>query len=735
MLGNARAARSVKNSMRIPSTLALLALLAAAASAAPAPPAGPAVVINEIFYNAPNDLDDLQWLELHNPGAARLDLAGWRLDDGKLFEFPPGAGIEPRGFVVLALDAAAFRRTYSLPALGPLKRPLKRGGEKIDLTDAQGSWVDTARYKDEAPWPVSADGYSASLERICPTAPGDAAENWAGSPLPAAAPRPAGTPGMANTSYSAVPPPVVDALAALTPDPAPGEPIRVEAAVNDRTPVERVTLLYRTITAGVSSAETSVPMTRDAATRRYQARIPGQSASTLVRYRIGVLGAGGGRRMVPAVNDLRPLLSVFVHGPWPQAQIPLGMLLRGKPAPAPGGAPAPAKGAEPTPERFAGPGGEEAPELPRPPRGLSTFVHHDPVSGKTTLLDYITAAPRSRGYGPRGFKLYLNKDQPLDGMTAVNLVFEGSERFLLQEGLAYEVYRRAGVPAPRAEFLRLWVDGKMVGYHLLVERPNRAFLRRHQRDDGGNLYKLLWYGGDVVGQHEKKTHVRAGHEDVVALVEQLNRTRGEEQWRLIQESFNVDEVAGYFAVNMALSHWDGFFNNYFTYHDTRATKKWEIYPWDQDKTWGFHDGLQPGQVFVDLPLYFGARGAAPPPRAGGGGPFGGAEWWRPPGFFSGPLLANPQFRAVFLSRLKEILERVYTPAGLFPLIDQTAARLKEDAGLRARLVGAPPAAGAQELEQNAQLLKSHLTRRREFLLRQEELRSAAFAPAAAGAVR
>jgi len=61
---------------------------------------------------------------------------------------------------------------------------LQRGREKIELNDAAGNVVDVARYKDRAPWPVSADGYSASLERIAPSSGGDFADNWAASPLP-----------------------------------------------------------------------------------------------------------------------------------------------------------------------------------------------------------------------------------------------------------------------------------------------------------------------------------------------------------------------------------------------------------------------------------------------------------------------------------------------------------------------------------------------------------------------
>jgi hypothetical protein len=42
-------------------------------------PAAGGVVINEVLYHAPDDLDNLQFIELHNPGDAAIDLAGWKL--------------------------------------------------------------------------------------------------------------------------------------------------------------------------------------------------------------------------------------------------------------------------------------------------------------------------------------------------------------------------------------------------------------------------------------------------------------------------------------------------------------------------------------------------------------------------------------------------------------------------------------------------------------------------------
>jgi hypothetical protein len=376
------------------------------------------------------------------------------------------------------------------------------------------------------------------------------------------------------------------------------------------------------------------------------------------------------------------------------------------------------------------PGGDSSEDDPGagsdPPRGASTFIYVDPKDGAASVYDYVAITSRNRGDMYRGYKVHFFKDQMFKGQSTVNFVYEGVELSLLTEDMAYDVYHRLGEPAPLSEFMRLWVDGKMVGYHLIVERPNRSFLRRNQIDDEGNLYKLLWYGGDIVGQHEKKTHVRAGHQDLLTLVDQLNKTQGDAQWKVIQDNFDVDEVATYFAVNMILSHWDGFFNNYYTYHDTDGTKKWQMYPWDQDKTWGITDDGE--TVFYDMPLNFGMNGAVPPgshakPPKPGEAPFidDGPFWWRPPGFFSGPLLANPHFRQIFLARVREILTKVYTQDTYFPLIDRLADQLKQDIRLESKESGEPVVGGLQAVDRYAQHLKDHLSKRRQFLLEQKSL--------------
>ena len=59
------------------------------------------VMINEIFYNSPNDLETLEFVELHNSSDEAVDLSGWSFDKGIKFKFSDGSTIRGRGYLVL----------------------------------------------------------------------------------------------------------------------------------------------------------------------------------------------------------------------------------------------------------------------------------------------------------------------------------------------------------------------------------------------------------------------------------------------------------------------------------------------------------------------------------------------------------------------------------------------------------------------------------------------------------
>jgi hypothetical protein len=117
------------------------------------------IVINEIFYNAPDDLTDLQWVELYNTDDNAVTLAGWRLNKGIKFKFGPGATITPHGYVVVCKDRQRFQEYYPKTAVaGEFGRSLKHSGDVLELRNPAGQLVDSVEFGNRPPWPRGANG-------------------------------------------------------------------------------------------------------------------------------------------------------------------------------------------------------------------------------------------------------------------------------------------------------------------------------------------------------------------------------------------------------------------------------------------------------------------------------------------------------------------------------------------------------------------------------------------------
>lgn len=861
------------------------------------------VVINEIFYHAPDDILDLEWIEIYNTADRQIDLSGWQFNRGIKFSFPAGSKIESGGFAVLVKDVDLYLEYYDTAPLGSYSGTLSNSGESLELVDSNGASIDTVTYTDSTPWPVAPDGYSASLERIFPGGESNAPSNWAPSKLNETEPKPGGSPGAKNSSDSTTTPPMVSIEAGQF---EPAKPTSVNVSIEQGVGVDTVELGYQLVGPGNIGSEKLVTMKRDGS--RYQANIPGQEGGSLVRYRVRTIDGSGNESFYPHKHSLRPAFTGYVVGNIDADNVPLAFIINPNPAdmakmnrvletaqkignspwnnrdqfmawqqidaqldfakawyelsiagdmsgdalaksqrafitanqrkkqlfnevdngnygaagevrkvrdelkktltpvlsaeqlkkldagPAQGG-----RGRARTPRQFIEnslplekdwyelnvhfqPSGNDFDKLralfvdaerkrdqlfetlqnrpnqqevmgrvdsirsdlndglgfrqrrylidlensigsfirpnfggvqSEPPRGRSAFVVVDPGEKGAEVFDFVNVSKRSAGY-----KVRLHKDKAYRDMNTLNIIFEYNDRFVLAEPLAFDIYERVGSPACQTEFVRLQMNDKPGGYHLMFEHINGSYLRRNNIETGGDLYKILWYGSGIVGQHQRKGDPEGGHEELIEVVERLNQTSGDEQWNVIEENFDVDQVAKYFAVNMVLSHWDGYFNNYFTYRNPE-TGKWQMYAWDQDKTWGYFDSLGEHVDFTFMPITFGMNGD---PRPQGGGNFG-RSWWRPGGHFSGPMLANPQFRKLFLTETKRILQEIYTEDNYYPVIDELAESLRPEIAVRAKIVGESESDALARFDANIASLKRHLKKRREFLLAQDELKN------------
>ena len=378
---------------------------------------------------------------------------------------------------------------------------------------------------------------------------------------------------------------------------------------------------------------------------------------------------------------------------------------------------------------------------PVPPQGESALVYRAPDSKEIQFFDHINILPRKSGY-----KVRLHKDRPFNGMTTLNVLFEPGDASTINEMLAYPTYELLGNVTVDSGATRVLMNGKVAGYHLWFEQPNGTFFKRNGLNADGDLYKVIWQQsnrhspftpeskqterGDIVARWEKVTRPHEGYDDLVEMIESLENAKGDDaaMWKAIETHFDVDQVIHYYATNLLLSHWDGFFNNYFLYHDSEGSGKWIILPWDQDSTWSLRGGSP--DSLSKMPLNYGGEGARPPGASeeseqrssfggrgfGGFGGFrGGFGWWRDGDVISKSLIGNPTFFEKYKSRIKSLLESKFTSEVYKPIFEDLKKKLTPEVKLRAELNKLNPDEEVQRFHEIFDTLNDHLELRRSFL--------------------
>jgi len=70
------------------------------------------IIINEIMYHPPLDLEELQYVELFNRGQSPVDLSRWSFTKGIKFVFPAGSKLDPGGYLVVCRNTNVFVHNY-----------------------------------------------------------------------------------------------------------------------------------------------------------------------------------------------------------------------------------------------------------------------------------------------------------------------------------------------------------------------------------------------------------------------------------------------------------------------------------------------------------------------------------------------------------------------------------------------------------------------------------------------
>lgn len=308
--------------------------------------------------------------------------------------------------------------------------------------------------------------------------------------------------------------------------------------------------------------------------------------------------------------------------------------------------------------------------------------------------DFAKVAVRYKGNGTymdarmsdkKSLKVDLNeftKKQKVGGVTKLNFHNNASDAGWMNEPLAHQLYRDAGVPAPRSSYARVKVNvpgtwtNHYLGLYSIVENPDQNWAEDRFGTKKGLILKPVTrepfkYQGDnwdAYNQaYDPKTEITEAQKrrffDFAKLITDAD---DDELSRRLAEFLDIDEFARFLAVTVWLSNTDSILmvgQNYVVYLHPE-TQRFLFVPWDLDRAFG--------NFFTPSPEEMSIRQA-----------------WAPDNRFLERIMKVESFRKTYLARMEEFQKTIFRPERIAANVDALAkvlrpAVVEEDAAKAAR---------------------------------------------------
>jgi len=237
-------------------------------------------------------------------------------------------------------------------------------------------------------------------------------------------------------------------------------------------------------------------------------------------------------------------------------------------------------------------------ELVLPPGALELFLadKYTPeqdavfrVNGVSYPVKVRLRGASARDFPKKSWNVEFEDGTRFEGRKSLNLVAEYADATMLAEKLAYDVLAAMRVPAPRAKYVRLRINGRYEGVFLDIEQVEKSFLRAHEfPDEDASIYRAGWKDTELKlrswkvpyqGDWSKKTNEKEPHDALDEVLYVINRTPEPELPRALARHMELE----WYLRSMVM---DALFaNNYvedsesYFIHD-KVTGRWVYVAWD-----------------------------------------------------------------------------------------------------------------------------------------------------------
>lgn len=179
------------------------------------------------------------------------------------------------------------------------------------------------------------------------------------------------------------------------------------------------------------------------------------------------------------------------------------------------------------------------------------------------------------------------KSTNIEGLVSLTLNNNKQDTTLMSQFIGYNLFRTAGIPAPRATLARVSVNGENLGVYSHIESIRKPFLAKAFGNSNGTLYEgtvIDFYEHWIGGFEHKFGPKKTGFAQLQALTTAIDIKDDAELEDAIWKILDQDAFYKFWAMEGLLSFWDGYSgnrNNFFVYHNPEINKL-QFIPWGAD---------------------------------------------------------------------------------------------------------------------------------------------------------
>ena len=226
---------------------------------------------------------------------------------------------------------------------------------------------------------------------------------------------------------------------------------------------------------------------------------------------------------------------------------------------------------------------------------------------------------------------FVDEKQKLHGYKALNLLNAHEDPTFLHTVL-YSHIARKYIPAPKANFVKLAINGESWGVYSSAQQFNKDFLAENYPSAKGARWKVngspmgrggLEYIGDNIDDYKRTFSLKTNDSEkdwkaLVKFCKTLNETPLDQLEEALAPMLDIDEALWFLALDNALINGDGYWiraSDYAIFRDDKGV--FHIIPHDMNEA--FQPAMGPGMGGPGGGLFGGLFGGGPGGRGPGGG--------------------------------------------------------------------------------------------------------------------